>query len=94
MSLARGLWVLTLGAALAGSVAYWWLAGRPQDLVAAPAGKLACVSYTPFRGSESPFDPTLVVRPARAGDAAPAETATPAAAATPQRRVEDHLPEA
>jgi glucan 1,3-beta-glucosidase len=65
VSAARGVWLLTLGVALAANLGYWWHAGRPQDLVAAPADKLACVSYTPFRGSESPFDTGLVVPPER-----------------------------
>ena len=61
----RGLRILALAAALAANGAFWWHAGAPRDLVAAPAGKLACVSYTPFRGAETPFDPTLVVPPER-----------------------------
>ncbi|HEY0220053.1 MAG TPA: beta-(1-6) glucans synthase, partial [Afipia sp.] len=40
-----------------------WLA-RPVTLSRAPidpAQKLECVSYTPFRGTQTPLDPTLHV---------------------------------
>jgi len=60
-----GLWLLTLAASIAASLTYWWAVGRPQPVVDAPAGKIACVSYTPFRGAETPFDPTLMVPPER-----------------------------
>jgi glucan 1,3-beta-glucosidase len=38
---------------------FWWQLGRPVALTDAPPGKIHCVSYTPFRGSQTPFDPTL-----------------------------------
>ena len=38
---------------------FWWQMGRPATLTDAPPGKIHCVSYTPFRGSQTPFDPTL-----------------------------------
>ncbi|MEX1109959.1 MAG: hypothetical protein WEC00_13695 [Dongiaceae bacterium] len=57
--------------ALAGLIAlvliagYWaWLA-RPQALPDAPADRIACLSYAPFRGDETPFDPNLFADPAR-----------------------------
>ena len=45
------------------ATAWWWLA-TPVVLVRAPidpAQKLECVSYTPFRGSQTPLNPTLRV---------------------------------
>jgi glucan 1,3-beta-glucosidase len=47
-----------LVAALAG-FGFWWHLGRPVALTDAPPGKIHCVSYTPFRGSQTPFDPSL-----------------------------------
>ena len=47
-----------LVAALAG-LGFWWHLGRPVLLTDAPPGKIHCVSYTPFRGSQTPFDPAL-----------------------------------
>ena len=42
-------------AALA-SAAYWIRLGVPVDMVAAPSGRIACVSYAPYRkAGESPF---------------------------------------
>ena len=49
-----------LVAALAG-FGFWWHLGRPVVLTDAPPGKIHCVSYTPFRGNQTPFDPTLHV---------------------------------
>jgi glucan 1,3-beta-glucosidase len=50
-----------LGLLLAGllGLGLWWQMGRPVALTDAPPGKIHCVSYTPFRGSQTPFDPTL-----------------------------------
>lgn len=42
---------------------WWWLA-RPVTLARAPidpAAKLECVSYTPFRGDQTPLNPSLYV---------------------------------
>jgi len=44
---------------------WWWLA-IPVTLVRAPidpAAKLECVSYTPFRGDQTPHNPDLIVSP-------------------------------
>ena len=44
---------------------WWWLA-TPVALTRAPidgAAKLECVSYAPFRGDQTPHDPTLIVSP-------------------------------
>lgn len=44
---------------------WWWLA-TPVALSRAPidgAAKLECVSYAPFRGEQTPHDPTLIVSP-------------------------------
>src|SRR6185436_850157 len=56
------LLVLSLSAIVA---AWWWLA-TPVTLARAPidpAAKLECVSYAPFRGDQTPHDPTLIVSP-------------------------------
>lgn len=44
---------------------WWWLA-TPVTLLRAPidpAAKLECVSYAPFRGEQTPHDPSLIVSP-------------------------------
>jgi exo-beta-1,3-glucanase (GH17 family) len=49
--------------ALAIGVAWWWL-GRPVQLPPSPlasGGKLYCVSYAPFRGSQDPLVPGTAV---------------------------------
>ena len=59
MRLAVGLSVL-VAAAIVG--AWWWL-GAPIAVPASPLAsgeKLYCVSYAPFRGSQTPFDPTWI----------------------------------
>jgi exo-beta-1,3-glucanase (GH17 family) len=43
-------------------IAAWWWLGAPVPLPASPLGaseKLYCVSYSPFRGGQTPFDRTL-----------------------------------
>ena len=50
--------------------ACWWL-GAPVALPASPLGvgeKLYCVSYSPFRGRQTPFDRTLRVDPRQIDD--------------------------
>jgi exo-beta-1,3-glucanase (GH17 family) len=47
------------------AAAWWWMA-TPINLARAPidpAAKLQCVSYAPFRGDQSPLEPTLQVGP-------------------------------
>ncbi len=46
----------------------WGLAGRPVAVPDGAAGAIPCVSYTPFRGTQTPFDPALVVAPAEIED--------------------------
>jgi exo-beta-1,3-glucanase (GH17 family) len=56
------LLLLSLGAIAA---AWWWLA-TPITLVRAPIdpnAKLLCVSYAPFRGAQTPLDPTTHIAP-------------------------------
>lgn len=46
--------------------AVWYALGRPVAMPhspLAPGEKLACLSYAPFRGSQSPFDRSLVIPP-------------------------------
>lgn len=52
---------LVLAAALSWS-SWWWLA-IPVSVPDAPPGKVHCVSYTPFRGSDTPFDPLYLADP-------------------------------
>ncbi|WKA26711.1 glycoside hydrolase family 17 protein [Bradyrhizobium roseum] len=53
-------------------VAVWWWLATPVVLSRAPidgTAKLECVSYAPFRGDQTPHDPTLIVSPEQiAGD--------------------------
>jgi exo-beta-1,3-glucanase (GH17 family) len=54
------------GAGIAGillCLVFWVWQGRPVALPDAPSPRLPCVSYAPFRGSQSPFDKKLVVPP-------------------------------
>jgi glucan 1,3-beta-glucosidase len=47
-------------------VAVWGWLGAAVDMPAAPFGpgeKLYCISYAPFRGSQSPFDPDVPIDP-------------------------------
>jgi exo-beta-1,3-glucanase (GH17 family) len=55
MSRSRGLLVLL--AAVAASVAFWWLLGREQHVPGelAAGKRLQCASYTPFTGAETPM---------------------------------------
>jgi exo-beta-1,3-glucanase (GH17 family) len=57
-----------LFAALAGGVlailavsGFWLWRAAPVPMPDAPGGRFACVSYAPFRGEQTPFDPTLVI---------------------------------
>jgi len=55
--------VALLAFALAALPAFgvWWLTGRPLAIPYGAPGKIPCVSYTPFRVGQTPFDETLVV---------------------------------
>lgn len=44
-------------------VAAWGWLGRPVAVTDAPPGKVHCVSYTPFRDRETPFDPAYLADP-------------------------------
>ena len=55
------LWLPPLLVAVALTVAGWAWLGRPVDLPPAPEAKLHCASYTPFRGAQTPFDPTMII---------------------------------
>jgi len=54
-----------IAAAILGSLAGWWLYGRPVAVVDAPSDRFSCLSYAPFMGDQTPFDPTLVIPPAQ-----------------------------
>jgi exo-beta-1,3-glucanase (GH17 family) len=52
-------------------VAAWWWLGVPVDMPASPLAtgeRLYCVSYAPFRGLETPLDPTTIVDPRQIED--------------------------
>lgn len=53
------------GFILAGAlvVGFWLWQARPVILVDTPGGEIACLSYTPFRGNQTPFDQSLVIPP-------------------------------
>jgi glucan 1,3-beta-glucosidase len=55
------LWLPPLLVAVALTVTGWAWLGRPVDLPPAPEPKLHCASYTPFRGDQTPFDPTMMI---------------------------------
>jgi len=50
---------------LALAAAFWAWRGRAVEVADAPVERLPCVSYAPFRGSQTPFDAGLVVPPAQ-----------------------------
>ena len=55
--------VLALAAvliAVAASTTLWAWLGRPIDLPDAPGGKFECLSYSPYKGSQTPFDKAFV----------------------------------
>lgn len=59
------LWGLPLLLAVVLSVGFWAWIGRAVELPPAPEPKLHCVSYTPFRGDQTPYDRSLVIPPAQ-----------------------------
>ena len=54
-------WLSPLVVAAALTVAAWAWLGRSVEMPPAPEAKLHCASYTPFRGSQTPFDQTLMI---------------------------------
>ncbi|MDO8288490.1 MAG: beta-1,6-glucan synthase [Parvibaculum sp.] len=64
MKMAPLPYLLGIVAAALISVCIWKYLGAPIAMVDAPSGKVHCVSYTPYRGDETPFDQTLVADPA------------------------------
>ena len=55
--------ILGLAAAALLTAAIWGWLGRPVAVADAPPGKVHCVSYTPFRDRETPFDPGYLADP-------------------------------
>ena len=56
---------------------FWLWRATPVALPDAPGGRFACVSYTPFRGAQTPFDQSLVIPPQQIeGDLARLKTET------------------
>jgi glucan 1,3-beta-glucosidase len=56
---------------LSAIAAVWWWVATPVTLVRAPidpAAKLECVSYAPFRGAQTPLDPTTHISAAQIGE--------------------------
>jgi glucan 1,3-beta-glucosidase len=56
---------LGIALAIAGAFAFWFWQAQPVALPDAPGGRIACLSYTPFRGDQTPFDQSLVIPPAQ-----------------------------
>ena len=54
-------WLPPLLVAVGLTVAAWAWLGRPVDMPPAPEAKLHCASYTPFRGEQTPFDPSMII---------------------------------
>lgn len=52
--------LLAVLVATAASAALWAWLGRPVPLPDAPGGRFECLSYSPYKGSQSPFDKTFV----------------------------------
>lgn len=46
---------------VAASFAWWWWHGRPVTLVDAPGGRFPCLSYAPYRDSQTPYQTDLVI---------------------------------
>jgi glucan 1,3-beta-glucosidase len=64
MTAAKVLAALASGALAVVAVAGFWLwRATPVLLIDAPSGRFSCVSYTPFRGNQTPFDRTLTIPP-------------------------------
>ena len=42
---------------------FWLWRAAPVPMPDAPGGRIACVSYTPFRGEQTPFDQSLTIPP-------------------------------
>lgn len=64
----RPRWLAWLGLALGAlsGLWWWWSMGRPVNLPDAPPGRIACVSYAPYReAGETPYDPRTFVTPQR-----------------------------
>ena len=58
-------WLIVLALALFGAWS-WWSLGRPVTLPDAPSGRIACVSYAPFRlPGETPLDAHAFISPQR-----------------------------
>ncbi|MBI4183318.1 MAG: glycoside hydrolase family 17 [Proteobacteria bacterium] len=61
----RLLAVPAFALAAGATFALWWVLGRPVDLPEVPGGRLACVSYTPYDGGQTPLDRDYTVPSAR-----------------------------
>ncbi|MEZ5647555.1 MAG: glycosyl hydrolase family 17 protein [Alphaproteobacteria bacterium] len=55
--------ILSIGYVLASLIVFlsWSWQGRPQPVVDAPGGRIACMSYSPHVHGYSPFDKTIMV---------------------------------
>ncbi len=65
MKLVSAPFLLGLAAAALSVLLIWKFLGAPVVIADAPAGKVHCVSYTPYRGSETPFDASYNADPKR-----------------------------
>ena len=63
---ARATIFVLLAVATLASAWYWIRLGIPVAMADAPSGRIACVSYSPYRkAGETPFTPAYLVSPAR-----------------------------
>src|SRR5215831_19422853 len=63
--------IALFGPVAAAILAAWWWLGAPVALPESPLGpgeKLYCMSYSPFRGRQTPFDRTLRIDPRQIDD--------------------------
>jgi glucan 1,3-beta-glucosidase len=64
MTAARVIAALASGVlAIVAVTGFWLWRASPVPLPDAPGGRIACLSYTPFRGEQTPFDQSLVIPP-------------------------------
>ena len=55
------VWLL----AIVATAAFWWWQGRPIAVPDAPSKVIPCVSFAPYRGSQSVTDPELIISAAQ-----------------------------
>jgi len=61
--MSRGLAVLAWLVAGGLALGFWAWRGQPVAMVDSPTDKFRCVSYAPYRGAQTPFNPNTVIPP-------------------------------